>query len=44
MAHWRLRHTYGHGAAKVTLAPSFAPSPYGRPDSLRGNCPFTNIL
>jgi hypothetical protein len=37
MAHWQLRHTYGHGAAKLTLAPAFQPSPYGRPDSLREN-------
>lgn len=37
MAHWRLRHTYGHGAAKITLAPTFAPSPFAGPDSLRVN-------
>jgi len=37
MAHWQLRHTYGHGAAKLTLAPTFTPSPYARPDSMRVN-------
>jgi hypothetical protein len=34
MAHWRLRHTYGHGAAKLTLAPPLAPGPFARPESL----------
>lgn len=34
MAHYRLRHTYGHGAAKLPLAPVFARSPYARPESL----------
>ena len=37
MAHWQLRHTYGHGAAKVAMAPAFTPSPYSTRDSLRVN-------
>ena len=37
MAHWQLRHTYGHGAAKITLAPAFTPSPFAQRDSLRVN-------
>lgn len=37
MSNWRLRHTYGHGAAKITLAPAFTPSPFARPDSLGTN-------
>ncbi|HEY8119827.1 MAG TPA: hypothetical protein VII78_00800, partial [Myxococcota bacterium] len=37
MAHWRLRNTYGHGAAKLTLAPAFTPSPFSTHDSLRVN-------
>ena len=34
MAHYRLRQSYGHGAAKLTLAPAFTPSPYARPATL----------
>jgi hypothetical protein len=37
MAHWQLRHTYGHGAAKVVMAPAFVPSPYAARDSMRVN-------
>jgi len=33
----RLRHTYGHGAAKLTLAPTFTPSPYARALTLSGD-------
>lgn len=33
----RLRHTYGHGAAKLTLAPAFTPSPYARALTLSGD-------
>ncbi|MBM4385171.1 MAG: hypothetical protein FJ091_17605 [Deltaproteobacteria bacterium] len=33
----RLRHTYGHGAAKITLAPAFTPSPYARALTARGD-------
>jgi hypothetical protein len=33
----RLRHTYGHGAAKLTLAPAFTPSPYARALTARGD-------
>ncbi len=34
MAHWRLRQSYGHGAARVPLAPVFSPSPYASAEDL----------
>jgi hypothetical protein len=37
MSNYRLRQSYGHGAARVTLAPSFTPSPYSKLDTLATN-------
>jgi len=37
MSNYRLRQSYGHGAARLTLAPSFTPSPYSKLDTLATN-------